>query len=119
MSTLKYFAQKTEDGYPIPSTMMGFKEAPDADTLVEIPAADITVSPGQTVKKPASGLRYFVRRDAHGKIIPNSLMTTVDKPSGLVYEFKIVTGTSVEAVSLLSEDGQQIVSEENEELIYN
>lgn len=99
MATLKYFAQKSEDGYPIPSTMMGFKVAPPAGTLVEIPAANTTVGSGQTVKKPNSGLRYFVRRDARGNIIPNSLMTTIDKPKGLVYEFKVVQGTVIAAPS--------------------
>lgn len=93
MATLKYFAQKSEDGYPIPSTMMGFKETPAAD-LVEIPAEDSVAAPGQTVKKPASGLRYFVRRDAKGNIIPNSLITSIKKPKGLVYEFKVIEGTA-------------------------
>lgn len=98
MASLKYFAQKSEDGYPIPSTMMGFKETPAAD-LIEIPAQDTVAAPGQTVKKPASGLRYFVRRDAQGKIIPNSLITGTKKPQGLVYEFKVVEGTPTPAPS--------------------
>lgn len=119
MASLKYFAQQSEDGYPIPSTMMGFKQDPPAGLLVEIPATDSTVGPGQSVSAPNSGLRYFVRRDARGNIIPNSLMATVNKPKGLVYEFKVITGAAVDAVPLMTEDGESLVSEENEELIYN
>ena len=95
MATLKYFAQKTKDGYPIPSTMMGFKTTPAADTLVEILPQDYTALPGQSVSPPDSGLRYFVRRKADGSIIPNSLITSLKKPAGLVYEFKIITGVAI------------------------
>jgi hypothetical protein len=94
MATLKYFAQKTKDGYPIPSTMMGFKTAPTADTLVEILPQDYAALPGQSIIAPDSGLRYFVRRKANGQIIPNSLITSLKKPKGLVYEFKLVKGTA-------------------------
>lgn len=102
MATLKYFAQKTKDGYPVPSTMMGFKTTPAADTLVEILPQDYTALPGQSVSPPDSGLRYFVRRKADGSIIPNSLITGSKKPSGLVYEFKVITGTAIAAPSALS-----------------
>lgn len=94
MATLKYFAQKSEDGYPIPSTMMGFKVAPLAGTLVEIEPKDYTAAEGQSVAKPASGFRYFVRRKPNGAIIPNSLITSLKKPKGLVYEFKVIEGTA-------------------------
>lgn len=100
MATLKYFAQKTKDGYPIPSTMMGFKTAPTADTLVEILPQDYTALPGQSVSAPDSGLRYFVRRKANGQIIPNSLITSLKKPKGLVYEFKKIVGTPTPSESL-------------------
>lgn len=102
MATLKYFAQKSKDGYPIPSTMMGFKQAPKADTLIEIEAKNYTAAPGQSVKKPDSGLRYFVRRRANGEIIPNSLITSISTPKGSVYEFKVITGVAVVAPSALS-----------------
>lgn len=100
-TTLKYFAQKTQDGYPIPSTMMGFKQAPSSD-LVEIQPKNYVALPGQTVVPPASGLRYFVRHDKAGNILPNSLITTVDKPEGRVYEFKLIIGTGITAPSNLS-----------------
>lgn len=99
MATLKYFAQKTKDGYPIPSTMMGFKQAPKAETLVEIEAKNYTAAAGQSVAKPDSGLRYFVRRKPNGDIIPNSLITSLKKPTGSVYEFKVITGTALAAPS--------------------
>lgn len=102
MATLKYFAQKTKDGYPIPSTMMGFKSVPTADTLIEIEAKNYAAAAGQAIKKSDSGLRYFVRRKANGDIIPNSLITSTVKPKGSVYEFKVVTGTAIVAPSLLS-----------------
>lgn len=95
MTTLKYFAQKTNDGYPIPSTMMGFKQAPTADTLVEILPQNYEVEVGESVKPSDSGLRYFVRHDKKGNIIPNSLITSKVKPKGLVYEFKIITGIAI------------------------
>lgn len=102
MATLKYFAQKSKDGYPIPSTMMGFKQAPKADTLIEIEAKNYSAAPGQSVKKPDSGLRYFVRRKANGEIIPNSLITSLVRPKGLVFEFQVITGTAIVAPSALS-----------------
>lgn len=102
MSTLKYFAQKTKDGYPIPSTLMGFAKTPTADVLVEIQPKNYVPAVGQSVAKPASGLRYFVRRTASGAIIPNSLIATKDKPAGNVYEFKVITGTALAAPSGLN-----------------
>jgi hypothetical protein len=102
MATLKYFAQKSKDGYPVPSTMMGFKRAPKADTLIEIEAKNYAAAPGQSVKKADSGFGYFVRRKANGDIIPNSLFTSLVRPKGLVYEFKLITGTAVAAPSALT-----------------
>lgn len=91
MATLKYFAQKTEDGYPVPSTMMGFKTIPDSsNNLVEIKAENSTAGGGQVVVAPVNGLRYFVRRKADGSIIPNSLIVSIKKPKGSFYEFKVI-----------------------------
>lgn len=100
-TVLKYFAQKTQDGYPIPATMMGFKEAPTAD-LVEIQPKNYVALPGQSVIPSASGLRFFVRHKADGSILPNSLITGTRKPAGKVYEFKLITGTAIAAPSALS-----------------
>lgn len=82
--------------------MMGFKKTPEADTLVEIQPKDYVALPGQSVSAPVSGLRYFVRRKANGEIIPNSLITSLKKPKGLVYEFKVITGTAIPAPSALN-----------------
>lgn len=90
-TSLKYYAQKRPDGYPHPSSMMGFENTPDGDNLVEIKAENSAAGGGQKVVASSSGLRYFVRRTADGKIIPNSLMATRKKPAGLVYEFKVIT----------------------------
>ena len=90
-TNLKYYAQKRSDGYPQPSTMMGFQSTPDADSLIEIKAENSVAGGGQVVTPSSSGLRYFVRRKSNGKIIPNSLIATRVKPSGLVYEFKVIT----------------------------
>lgn len=95
-TVLKYFAQKTQDGYPIPGTMMGFKAAPKAD-LVEIEPKNYEALPGQTVLPPASSMRYFVRHKPDGSILPNSLITGTQRPEGRVYEFKLITGVAIVA----------------------
>jgi hypothetical protein len=90
-TNLKYFAQKTEDGYPIPSTMMGFQKTPPSKSnLVEIKAENSAAGGGQVVVAPANGLRYFVRKKADGTIIPNSLITSYKAPKGQYYEFKVI-----------------------------
>ena len=95
MSILKYFAQKSKDGYPVPGTMMGYKAAPKSTLRVEIQPKNYDVLPGQTHVKPSSGLRYFVRKNKAGHILPNSLFTAIKKPAGPLYEFRIVTGTAI------------------------
>ena len=45
---------------------------------------------GKSVVKQPSGLRYFVRRDDKGGIIPNTLTISLKKPFGSVYEFKLL-----------------------------
>lgn len=82
----KYYAQIDKDGYPIPGTLMSIASNYKVPVgTVEIPAADtITVPPN--VRK--AGIRYFVRHDQTGNIIPNSLIASLKRPSGLVYEFQ-------------------------------
>ena len=91
-TNLKYFAQTTEDGYPIPSTMMGFKNTPKIikHDLVEVKAENSVAGGGQVVVPPNNGLRYFVRKKSDGTIIPNSLITTYKAPKGQYYEFKVI-----------------------------
>jgi hypothetical protein len=81
-----FYAQKDAQGYPVPGTLMSVETpaARPANTLL-IPAADVLTSP-QGFRE--NGMRYFVRKDKKGNIIPNSLIVSLKKPSGLVYEFQ-------------------------------
>ncbi len=88
MMTKKFYAQKDALGWPIPSTMMSGTKVPV--NLIEIPAQDVTAGAGETVIIHPSKLRYFVRKDEKGNIIPNSLIISLKKPAGNVYEFKLV-----------------------------
>jgi hypothetical protein len=86
MVTKKFYAQKDYLGYPIPGTLMSISpEQPVPVDTVEIPAANTITSP---VNIRENGMRYFVRKDRNGKIIPNSLISSLKKPAGLVYEFQ-------------------------------
>ena len=84
----KFYAQKDALGFPIPGTMMSGDKVPS--NLLEIPSQNVTPGEGETVVPHPNKLRYFIRRDAQGKIIPNSLVISTQRPSGLVYEFKLV-----------------------------
>lgn len=80
-----FYAQEDALGYPIPGTMMSTNgSVPAVANIITIPASDVSSS-----KVHPAGLRYFVRKDITGAIIPNSLFISKDTPSGLVYEFKI------------------------------
>lgn len=78
----KFYAQKDGLGYPIPGTMMSAEKVPSGS--IEILAQDVVSSKAHPEK-----LRYFVRKDKKGNIIPNSLIISLKKPAGLVYEFKL------------------------------
>lgn len=97
----KFYAQKDALGFPIPGTMMSVKDPAKvpADSIL-IPAVNVTAGNGQTVVAQPSGLRYFIRKDAKGNIIPNSLTISLKKPQGLVYEFKKLAGTLVTGTSV-------------------
>jgi hypothetical protein len=84
----KFYAQKDDLGFPIPGTMMSGTKVPQ--NLIEIPAQNVTAGVGETEVKHPGKLRYFVRRDVKGNIIPNSLIISYKKPTGLVYEFKLI-----------------------------
>jgi hypothetical protein len=87
----KFYAQKDFLGFPVPGTMMSVKDPINipSDTI-SIPAADVAAGAGQAVVGQPSGLRYFVRKDKAGKIVPNSLTISLKKPQGSVYEFKLL-----------------------------
>ena len=87
----KFYAQKDALGFPIPGTMMS---VPGTSSIpkdsVSIPAQNVTAGAGQAVVPQPSSLRYFVRKDRSGNIIPNSLTISLEKPQGSVYEFKLL-----------------------------
>jgi len=84
----KFYAQKDALGFPIPGTMMSGAQVPK--NLIEIPAENVTAGVGEAVVPHPGKLRYFVRHDSKGNILPNSLIVSYKKPSGLVYEFKLI-----------------------------
>lgn len=87
----KFYAQKDYLGFPIPGTMMSVSDPikVPADSIL-IPAQDVVAGGGKSVVNQPSGLRYFVRRDSKGGIIPNTLTISLKKPAGSVYEFKLL-----------------------------
>lgn len=85
--TLAYYAHTDESGFPIPSTMMGFKAEPKSyNNLVLLPTTQMTVGGGTRVYQP-EGLRYFYRLNKAGKIQPNSLIISKKRPAGNVLEY--------------------------------
>ena len=79
----KYYAQKDANNWPIPGTMMGTTSNIIPSTAVEIPTTTGT-------KSNPNGLRYFVRTDNGGRILPNSLMITLQRPSDVrLLEFRL------------------------------
>lgn len=88
----RFYAQKDALGFPIPSTMMSGTKVPA--NLIEIPAENVEPPAGQYVIEHPAKLRYFVRRDKKGNIIPNSLIISTKKPAGSTYEFKILGGNA-------------------------
>ena len=84
----KFYAQKDAPGWPIPGTMMSGAKVPA--NLIEIPAANVAPGANQVAVSHPEKLRYFVRKDKKGNIIPNTLIISLKKPAGDVYEFKLV-----------------------------
>jgi hypothetical protein len=104
----KFYAQKDKLGYPIPGTMMS--------TTGQIPKNCIEIPATAAPTEPHPGnLRYFVRRDAKGNIIPNSLIVSIKKPAGNVFEF--TEGAVTTADFLLTETGDSLVAENNDLII--
>ena len=84
----KFYAQKDALGWPIPGTMMSGAKVPA--NLLEIPAVNVAPGAGQVAVSHPDKLRYFVRKDKKGNIIPNTLIISLKKPEGDLYEFKLV-----------------------------
>jgi hypothetical protein len=62
----KFYAQTDALGFPIPGTMMSHTEVPAVDNILEI---------NTNTQLPAhpEGLKYYIRLDEKGGILPNSL----------------------------------------------
>ncbi len=103
MATLKYYAQKDALGFPIPGTMMG--------TTGKVPADSLEISSNTVLPTHPDGLKYVVRVNKKGAIIPNSLVAVLTVPKG-----NILDVTAAGAESLLTEDNFSLVAE-NEDLI--
>lgn len=78
---LKFYAQKDALGFPIPGTMMAAAKVPAVSNVIEI-----STQSGVTVFKGPhpEGLRYYVRVDNSGRIIPNTLLSGLIVPEGAV-----------------------------------
>lgn len=82
----KYYAQIDALGFPIPGTLMSVGASdPIPVGCIEIPAEDRLTSPENVHPEQ---IRYYVRHDGKGAIIPNSLIMSIKRPEGLVYEFQ-------------------------------
>lgn len=78
-TTHKYYAQKDALGFPIPGTMMAATRVPAVSNVIEISTqSGVTVFKGEHPE----GLRYYVRVDNSGRIIPNSLLSGLVVPQG-------------------------------------
>lgn len=102
MATLKYYAQKDALGFPIPGTMMA--------TTGDVPADSLQLPTLIALPAHPDGLKYIVRKDKKGKIIPNSLVAVLNIPKGNIIE--VTAGVA----ELLTEDNFSLVAE-NEDLI--
>ena len=87
----KFYAQKDALGFPVPGTLQSTTLRKLPSDTIEIPSQDVVGSEGQTVIQHPNRLRFFVRKDKKGNIIPNSLIISLKKPQGLVYEFRLIS----------------------------
>lgn len=85
-----FYAQKDALGFPVPGTLQSTYLSRVPANTVEIPAQDVLGNEGLTPVQHPGKLRYFVRKDKKGNIIPNSLIVSLKKPQGDVYEFKVL-----------------------------
>ena len=100
----KFYAQKDALGFPIPGTMMS--------TTGDVPEDSLAIPSAETAAPHPGGLRYFVRRDKKGNIIPNSLISSIKRPVGNVVEFTEGAGSI-----LLTEAGDTLTAETGDLII--
>ena len=87
MICLSYYAKTDETGFPIPGTMMGYKGLPGtcgttSCERVLLPSVTYALGSGDVQIFHPTKRRFFVKLDAYGKIIPNSLTSSLIKPRG-------------------------------------
>lgn len=87
MKCLTYYAQEDQAGFPIPGTMQAHK-SPCACNWIEMPTEEMVVDPGYMQVFHPNKLRFFVRLDCGGKVVPNSLFSSLQHPGGTVIEYK-------------------------------
>jgi hypothetical protein len=84
----KFYAQKDFLGFPVPGTLMAASKVPS--NTIEITGQDVSQQPASDFVQHPSAIRYFVRKDKKGNILPNSLVIGLQKPKGAnVVEFKL------------------------------
>src|SRR4051812_9747180 len=93
MSCKIYYAKKDQLGFPTPGTMMGFHRDPCRDELVKLEAHDTVLGSdghGNIITQcfHPQRLRYFVRLDDQGNILPDSLFTSRITPCENIADFK-------------------------------
>lgn len=115
----KYYAQIDALGFPIPGTLMSVAaNRPIPVGCIEIPAEDHITSPENV---HPGNIRYFVRHDSKGVIIPNSLIQSIKRPQGLVYEFQpIGIGHPLPGVggTFTTESGDTVTTETGDILVF-
>lgn len=76
MATSKiYYAQTDALGFPIPGVMMSAAKLPAQANIIEI-------TKEMTLPQHPSGLKYYVRLDKNGNILPNSLFVNYNTLTG-------------------------------------
>lgn len=88
MACLRYFALKDELGFPIPSTMRGYKKDPCKCELVELKMNPDVPAPTDKRRYHPGNLHYFYQIDSKTHCVrPNSLIMTHTRPKGPYKEF--------------------------------
>lgn len=86
----KFYAQKDALGFPVPGTLQSTTLSRIPADTIEIPPVDVSGGEGQTVVPHPGKLRYFIRKNKKGNIIPNTLIVSLKKPAGDTFEFKLL-----------------------------
>lgn len=96
-----YYAHKDKYGFPIPGSMIGYKTGTSVVdcsptnnkcSMFKLSTEPAVIDPGYTQKYHPNKLRFWVRIDCDGKMIPNSLFSTMGKHPGgnVVEQIKII-----------------------------